>query len=950
MHEEADKRNAKWLHASASFYEDVESYLTAQRAITVWRALSSRRRRALNSCLEHCGQQQQHRPTKSTRCIHFSKYQAAAAPVTNAVSLQRLISRWHSVVHRSVQVAKHAIRPRSLLRKVLSIWAGNRASRRQALHTLVNALSNVVTALSRNCIADWHRSAHFHTGATRFAAWAARHLLHRCITPAFSIWQRWSDSMVNSRLLSQQHETEARLEAVRRASEQLLAQHKAELESWREGCEQEHTLLTNTKARQVEAPTSVGTQRDACSADASSDLVNISGELPYALRQVREATAESTLTELAPGSGRDVQSCLGFERRLIDDFHFGPQDPAIRNSVTPLGGSIELDASPAQTGQDVGRASGSVSKASGVNQVPRRGKGLVAGNAPTQPIASQPLWTNQAKSFRPMQGQIIDNTSSTKQVSAASAARAGVSHVVAADTKPPPSAGETAQAPTLFWQSGQGHELLGASNLPDPASIADETVAPAWQHNADDMEITKTSAPETEPSEREAIAHISKLMSDLRTDIAAEVQRSESSKLSVSDPEIAGIEARIQSCIGRLEASLRVSGDHLRRERATSTPVGTRSTMKRVPGWKKYPSSTDSNSGSSASTHSPGQGISTSTSLLSDSSHVESPGCPDSSTSSGTSPQSMRRSTGGQRSRSSDTAAVLRRNSRDKHLFKQGRFDVEGTSRLGSSLSTSSAQRRPDCTATGSTHLRESQKPLQSLLSELSVGREKAWRDGRPAFASSLQRSNAVLPQQGEHPVSQLSCQPFSTHFSKSKSSHVLAKRDRCTQSDDSSTDSREKTLADGAQARSSSSCSSPAPLRFRREQGGRSITSQVHLSPGFGRAGGSSPGSRCRSLSPSRSPVGSPRMSVRRSGRRLHQTTALATEARPRVQRNIVTWPVAAASRNYSSNGRTAGDSGAVRDVGVSHNAQISQTSLSGTSAAVASPSRSGQRPVWRS
>jgi len=253
----------------------------------------------------------------------------------------------------------------------------------------------------------------------------------------------------------------------------------------------------------------------------------------------------------------------------------------------------------------------------------------------------------------------------------------------------------------------------------------------------------------------------------------------------------------------------------------------------------------------------------------------------------------------------------------------------------------------------GSMEACKGEKPLQGLLSETSTGTTRGKFHDRSPCCGPLHlpkrqsRAPGFLPgDETLSPLAQLSQLSFLSHHSRSQilKEPPRAEWNQPSKTFDSSTDSQEKELRYGGQARSSS-CSLPATTRLRDEHG-RSIFSHTALSPGFGRTDLSP--DTCSSDSPSRSPRFNER-SRQGSERVLRKPRVPASEVRPKVQRTIVTWPVTGATRSYSGS-KAAGDLGAVLAARLSQAATPSaQLSSDPASSVVASPNRARQLPSWR-
>jgi len=95
------------------------------------------------------------------------------------------------------------------------------------------------------------------------------------------------------------------------------------------------------------------------------------------------------------------------------------------------------------------------------------------------------------------------------------------------------------------------------------AEAVEKTVLLEWRQCRDELD-------ETEPARVNSslMEETSKLISELRADIATEVLRTKPRCSDKSDPEVTHVESRINDCLGQLEARLHLSADDQRRCRA----------------------------------------------------------------------------------------------------------------------------------------------------------------------------------------------------------------------------------------------------------------------------------------------------------------------------------------------------------------------------------------------
>jgi len=142
-----------------------------------------------------------------------------------------------------VEVANSRVRLRSILRKTFLSWARSSVLKPRYARILCEKLKEMVLLRSRSSILHWHTEARRRTGVVRLVRWAQRHLLQRRCAPAFGTWQRWSAAAYTSVLARKQHEAEVQVAQLRKASEELMAYHRLELESWQHRCEDEQAFI-----------------------------------------------------------------------------------------------------------------------------------------------------------------------------------------------------------------------------------------------------------------------------------------------------------------------------------------------------------------------------------------------------------------------------------------------------------------------------------------------------------------------------------------------------------------------------------------------------------------------------------------------------------------------------------------------------------------------------------
>lgn len=531
LREEVVKRDTKWFHALAEFDEELDSYLIGQHVLVAWHRVASRRRQLLRKCIARCETRWQRsawaRWDAGARCNDRSP-SVVLPPFTSTVLLQRILSHWRLAAVGALEVPDFRVRLKSSLRKLFALWACVSVTKRPSARILCSALKSRILCTSRSCILHWHVHVQHSKGATRLARWARRHCLQRCCAPALGTWQRYSVAVGRCAVASKQQEAELQLESLRLASEELLAQHRIELDSWRLRCEEEKAF--------VEA---IGCEHRG---EGAAEKV-IRGHCVEESGSFASDEGRSHVSNAFDASGTENASTLALSQSA----------PLSRSSpkASPMPPSIpELPA----LGQTRIRSA---------NSSPAPVRRERTGSSLSSPAPCLPVSAPASAS------QIVPPADALSEAVTSSPAFFGGD----AHTSIPRHSGAR-QGHRLPHARGRYSEIHGRPYLKAPVVAPAAVAAASEDLHSHEWHDIQSELNESEAMGCASMANYSKVFQELRSDIAVEVERTKVDP-RVSDQAVIEVETRINDCIGRLEARLHLGTNQRSSIRAHSSPAMT---------------------------------------------------------------------------------------------------------------------------------------------------------------------------------------------------------------------------------------------------------------------------------------------------------------------------------------------------------------------------------------
>jgi len=295
LREEATTREAKWLHAMREYDEVLDEELAAQRVLAAWHDVAARRRLLLRRCVERCGRRSQRsawtRWCSSASQLTLRQRSLKVAPLSTAVLLQRFFTLWRSLITMSANIriceaASKSQRDRRRLHKTFRAWCQLRVRcedrRLQACSSLLAALAQLICR--SGCLRHWRVQARRRTGIVRLARWLRRQCVDKRCAPALGHWQRWSQIAAAGPMEQRRREAEAKLAVLRKASEELLAQHSRELRLWQRKYEDEQVLV---------ASLNVGCNGHVASSRRDAQLAGSNQKVSHSVKLERARTENS---------------------------------------------------------------------------------------------------------------------------------------------------------------------------------------------------------------------------------------------------------------------------------------------------------------------------------------------------------------------------------------------------------------------------------------------------------------------------------------------------------------------------------------------------------------------------------------------------------------------------------------------------------------------------------
>lgn len=241
LKEEAETHQLKWEHAVNEFEEYREEQLCRQRVLKAWQSVASCQRQVLQTCMDRCSQRWKRFAWKRLVWNRngYESYQSfqIACPLHRAVLRQRVFTSWRFLKHECNL---------SLVKRILQRSFSMRASTSKACacRRLCRILQECVCKQYDHCLRRWRQRTRHIVAAKRLSRALKRYLCNRCYESALDTWRCWMGTH-GSKYASEERELEARLAALRDASEALLVQHGVELDTWRLRCDEEAARISS---------------------------------------------------------------------------------------------------------------------------------------------------------------------------------------------------------------------------------------------------------------------------------------------------------------------------------------------------------------------------------------------------------------------------------------------------------------------------------------------------------------------------------------------------------------------------------------------------------------------------------------------------------------------------------------------------------------------------------